>query len=396
MGVPIARIFGIEIRVQMSWVFVLALVSVIAVGELDAIDPGLEDVVSWALGALVAAGFFISSVAHDLAHALVARRRGVEVKAIGVSFFGSATPLDPQSPIPGDDAAIAASGPLVSLGLAAGLFALTVGAIAASGEFNAAAGVLIVLVFLNLIVGLVNLVPAYPLDGGRIVRDLVWRRTGSETNGWRAAARTGRLTGMVIAGIGIAYLAFEISVTGVMIALTGWFFVMSANTVRDRLKLEEILGDRVVREAMDANPPTVTPGLTVDTFAAQLLDIESPLFAVPVVEGDAVVGILGPIQLRRMRRSDWGTTRVGDVMATPPKLTTLTPDEPMRPALERMYRAGLDGLPVLEDGKLVGVLTRQGVGRFVAKARGRLVDERDGGNGTDRPGRPEPPAAPGG
>lgn len=374
MGIPIARVFGIEIRVTFGWVFVLALVTVIAVGELTAIEPALEGVIGWVLGAVVAAGFFLSSVSHDLAHALVARRRGVDVHAIGVSFFGGATPLDPSSPEPGDDAVIAASGPLVSLAIAAALFGITLGVIGLAGEFNAAAGVLIVLVFLNLILGLVNLVPAYPLDGGRIVRDVVWRRSGSERTGWRAAARTGRLTGMVIAGIGIAYLAFEINVTGVMIALTGWFFVMSANTVRDKMKLEELLGGHVVREAMDEDPPTVTPALTVDTFAGQLLDGQSPLFAVPVVEGDQVVGILGPTQLRRMRKPEWATTRVGDVMATPPKMTTLTPDEPMRPALERMYKAGLDGLPVLEDGKLIGVMTRQGVGRFVAKERGRLTE----------------------
>jgi Zn-dependent protease/predicted transcriptional regulator len=389
MGIPIARVFGIEIRVTFGWVFVLALIAVIAVGELAAIDPALDGVLGWVLGAIVAFGFFLSSVSHDLAHALVARRRGIEVRSIGVSFFGGATPLDPSSTNPSDDAVIAASGPAVSLAISAALFGVTMGVIGIAGEFNAAAGVLIVLVFLNLLLGLVNLVPAYPLDGGRIVRDLVWRRSGSERSGWRAAARTGRLTGMIIAGVGIAYLAFRIDVTGLMVAMTGWFFVMSANAVRDRIKLDDIVGGHRVREAMDEDPPTVTPALTVDTFAGQLLDGESPLFAVPVMDGESVVGILGPIQLRRIRRTDWGTTRVGDVMAKPPKMTTLAPDEQMRPALERMYKAGLDGLPVLEDGRLVGVLTRQGVGRFVAKARGLLVDQP--AEGPDRPGPADPP-----
>ncbi|HJP90295.1 MAG TPA: site-2 protease family protein [Candidatus Limnocylindrales bacterium] len=369
MGIPIARLFGIEIRVTFGWVFVLAIIAVVAVGELSAIEPALDVVLTWVLGAIVAAGFFLSSVSHDLAHALVARRRGIEVRSIGVSFFGGATPFDPVSGNPGDDAMIAASGPLASLGIGAALFGLTMGVFALAGEFNAAAGVLIVLVFLNVLLGLVNLVPAYPLDGGRIVRDIVWRRSGSERSGWRAAARTGRLTGMIITGVGIAYFAFKHDMTGIMIALTGWFFVMSANAVRDRIRLDDILGGHVVREAMDESPPTVAPGLTVDTFAGQLLDGSSPLFAIPVVDGDDVVGILGPIQLRGLRRTSWATTHVGDAMAKPPKLTTLSPDEPMRPALERMYRSGLDGLPVLEDGRLIGVLTRQGVGRFVAKAR---------------------------
>lgn len=378
MGIPIARVFGIEIRVTFGWVIVLALVAVVAVTELTAIDPALEGVVGWSLGALVALGFFISSVSHDLAHALVARRRGIEVLSIGVSFFGGATPFDPASGNPGDDAVIAASGPIVSLGIGAALFGIAMGVVALAGEFNAAAGVLIVLVLLNLILGLINLVPAYPLDGGRIVRDLVWRRSGSERNGWRAAARTGRLTGLLIAGAGISYFAFKNDLSGLMVALTGWFFVMSANAVRDRIKLEDIVGGHVVREAMDVDPPTVTPALTVDTFAEQLLDGTSPLFAVPVVDDEVVVGILGPIQLRRLRRTDWATTRVGDAMAKPPKMTTLSPDEPMRPALERMYRAGLDGLPVLEDGKLIGVMTRQGVGRFVAKARQAMPEPARG------------------
>jgi Zn-dependent protease/CBS domain-containing protein len=375
MGIPVARLFGIEIRVTFGWVFVLAVIAVVAVGELSAIEPELDGVIGWVLGAIVAAGFFVSSVSHDLAHALVARRRGIDVRSIGVSFFGGATPFDPASGDPGDDAVIAASGPIVSLVIGGALFGISMGVVGVAGEFNAAAGVLVVLVLLNVLLGLVNLVPAYPLDGGRIVRDLVWRRSGSERTGWRAAARTGRLTGMLITGIGIAYFAFRNDLSGLMVALTGWFFVMSANAVRDRIRLDDILGGHTVREAMDEDPPTVTPTLTVDTVAGQLLDGTSPLFAVPVVDGEAVVGILGPLQLRRLRRSDWATTRVGDAMAAPPKLTMLGPDEPMRPALERMYRAGLDGLPVLEDGRLIGVLTRQGVGRFVAKARAASVDE---------------------
>jgi len=378
MGIPIARVFGIEIRMQFGWVFVLALVAAIAVGELVVIDPSLDGPVGWLLGAVVAAGFFLSSVSHDLAHALVARRRGVDVAAIAVSFFGGATPLDPGSTNPRDDVAIAASGPLTSIGISAVLFAITVAVVAATGEFGAVPGVLIVLVFLNLVLGVVNLVPAYPLDGGRIVRDLAWRRSGSERTGWQVAARSGRLTGFVITGVGIGYLAFEIGFTGLMIAVTGWFFVLSSNTVRDRVRLDDILGGHAVREAMDEDPPTVSPNLTVDTFASQLLDAESPIFAVPVVEGDAIVGLLGPIQIRRLRQAAWTTTRVDGVMARPPRLVLLSPDEPLRPALERIYRAGLDGLPVAVDGRLVGVLTRHGVGRFVGRQRLLAEEQAEG------------------
>ena len=365
MGIPIARIFGIEIRVQVGWAVVLALVAYIAVGQLNAVDPTLEDAVAWALGGLVAVGFFLSSVSHDLAHALVARRRCIEVRSIGVSFFVGATPIDPSSPDTGDDAAIAASGPLVSLGIGGLFFGLLVLVVFVGKEFNAAAGVLSVLVFLNLVLGLVNLVPAYPLDGGRIVRDLAWRRSGSERSGWRAAWRTGRFTGLIVIGVGVMFLVAQGDMTGAFIALTGWFFVLSSNSVRDRIKLDDLVGGRVVRDAMEEVQVTVHPNLTVDTFAAQLLDGETPMSAVPVTDGSAIVGLLGITQVRRIRRADWAKTRVADLMVKPPKLTFLSPTEPLRMALERIYKAGLDGLPVMEDGTLLGVLTKRGVSLFI-------------------------------
>jgi Zn-dependent protease/CBS domain-containing protein len=369
VGIAIGRIFGIEIRVQLGWAVVLALIAVIAVGELTQVDPNLPAQAAWVLGLLVALGFFASSVTHDLAHAIVARRRRVDVRSITVSFFGASSPYDATSPDPRHDIVIAASGPIASIVIGAVLFALTVGAIALGDDFAAAAGVLSVLVFLNLILGLVNLVPAYPLDGGRIIRDLAWRRSGSERSGWRAAARSGRFTGLVIIGIGLAYLLVEGGATGAMVALTGWFLILSSNSVRDRVKLDDLVGGRAVRDAMEAEPVTVTPTLTIDTFAGQLLDRETPLTAVPVVQGDDIVGVLGISQVRRIRRSEWPNTRVEDVMVKPPKLVFLSPDESLKTGLERLHRNGVDGLPVVEDGRMVGILTRRGIGAFIAEQR---------------------------
>jgi Zn-dependent protease/CBS domain-containing protein len=384
VGVPIARVFGIEIRVQLGWIIVLALIAVIAVGELTTLDPDLPNHIAWALGGLVAFGFFVSSVTHDMAHAIVARRRGVDVRSIAVSFFGGATPLDPSSTDPRHDAVIAASGPIASLVIGGVLFVLTVGAIALGDQFAAAAGVLSVLVFLNLILGFVNLVPAYPLDGGRIVRDIAWRRSGSEQSGWRAASRSGRITGFIVIGIGIGYLFVEGGATGAMVALTGWFLILSANSVKDRVRLEELVGSHLVAEAMEPDPVTVTPTLTVDTFATQLLDRESPLTAVPVLRGDEIVGLLGVSQVRRIRRNDWATTRVEDVMVKPPKLVLLDPAEPLKGALERIHRLGVDGLPVVDDGRLVGVVTRRGVGKFVAERKEQAKDGDGMGEGRPR------------
>jgi Zn-dependent protease/CBS domain-containing protein len=369
MGIPIARVFGIEIRVSLAWAIVLALVAVIAVGQLTAVDPGLSTELAWILGGVVAFGFFISSVAHDLAHAIVARRRGVEVSSIAVSFFGGSTPLDPASPDPRHDVVIAFAGPLVSIGLAAGLFALALGTSLAGGSLGAATGVLIVLVFLNLVLGAVNLVPAYPLDGGRIVRDLAWSRSGSESKGWAVAARSGRITGFVVVAVGLVVLFALEGPTGAMLALTGWFLILSANALRERVKLEDLVRGRTVADAMETDPVTVTPTLTVDTFASQLLDGSSPLTAVPVVQDERLVGLLGVRQVRTIRRDAWTTKRVEEVMVRPPKLEVLSPTGTLKDGLERVHRAGLDGLPVVDDGRLVGVLTRRSVGVLLREAQ---------------------------
>ena len=365
MGIPIARIFGIEIRVSLSWTIVLAVVAVIAVGQLTAIDPGLPTHIAWVLGGVVAFGFFLSSMSHDLAHAIVARRRGVDVSSIVVSIFGGATPLDPTSPDPRHDVAIAASGPLASLGIGVVLLALTAGATALGKEFSGAAGVLAVLVFLNLVLGVVNLIPAYPLDGGRIVRDIAWRRSGSERIGWQAASRTGRVSGYLVIAAGLALLVLEGGPMGAMLGLTGWFLVLSANALRDRVRLDDLIGGHTVAEAMETDPVSISPALTVDTFASQLLDGESPLTAVPVVDDEEIVGVFGVRQVRGMRRGDWTTTRVADVMVKPPKVSFLAPGGLMKDGLERIHKAGVDGLPVIEAGRLVGMLTRLGVGTFV-------------------------------
>jgi len=367
IGVPVARILGIEIRVQLAWILPLALVAALAVDEIQTTQPNLEPLTAWGLGLMVAAAFFVSSLIHDLVHAVVARSRGIQVSAIAVSFFGGSTPLDPTAPEPSDDLAIAASGPLASLAIAgaSGLLAIVSGAF--GGDLGYLTIPLAALLVLNALLGGINLVPAYPLDGGRIIRAIAWRRTGSEQSGWRAAALSGRISGVLAVVVGILVLLTASTTNGAMIALSGWFLILSARTIRDRLRVEELIGDAFVRDAMEPASVTVHPGLTLDTFAAQLLNGESGTAAVPVTEGDDVVGVIGVRQVNRVRRDRWPQTRVADAMVAPPRLVVVGPDDPLPAAVAALQRGNLDGLPVLEDGKLVGMMTRSAVGKLVSE-----------------------------
>ena len=366
IGVPIARILGIEIRVQFGWVLVVALVAALAVIQVGTAVPTLPGPVQWILGGAVGIAFFISAMLHDLGHALMARRRGVVVESILVSFFGGTTPADATAPAAGDDLAIAASGPIVSVVLGIALAVIALGFDGLGSEIGVALGqIVIVLAVLNILIGLVNLIPAYPLDGGRIVRALAWRRSGTIKGGWSAAASTGRLSGLVALSIGGGlFLTGEIT-NGGMVALSGWFLILSSRAIRERQKVDILIGDLLVSDAMERNPTTVQPGLTVDTLAGQLLDGETPTTSIPVMEGTSVVGMLGVREVRRLRRGTWGVTRVGDAMVKPPRMVALAPGAGLVEAVERLHQSGLDGLPVVLDGALQGVLTRRSVGQVV-------------------------------
>ncbi len=378
IGVPIARILGIEVRVQLGWAFVVALVAVLAVLEVGDAVPSLAGPVQWVLGVVVGIAFFVSAMVHDLAHALTARRRGVTVDTVLVSFFGGTGPSDPTSTVASDDLVIAASGPVVSTILGVGIGAVALGFEALGTDIGLALGqIAAVLAILNVLIGVVNLIPAYPLDGGRIVRAIAWRRTGSLARGWTVAATSGRIAGLVVLSVGGGLVLTGEITNGAMVALSGWFLTLTSRGIRERQKVDALIGDLSVGDAMERNPTTVQPSLTVDTLAAQLMDGESETTTVPVMDGGSVIGMLGVREVRRLRRAAWGITRVGDAMTGPPRMVVLGPELRLLDGVERLQRSGLDGLPVVEGGALQGILTRRSIGQIVrnrqppAPARGR-------------------------
>lgn len=367
-GRRIGELLGFEIRASAAWLMVLAIIAWISVTALDLVDPPIATPVEWALGVFVAIGFFLSAIAHDLSHAVVARRRGMAVASVNISYFGGTSVADPTAPTPGADLAIAIVGPFVSLAIGVGLGALTFGldVVAQPGSAIEAIEAGIALIAgLNLIIGAVNLIPGYPLDGGRAARAIGWRRTGSIDGGWRAAALAGRFAGYLSIGAGLVAIAGGPFDDGILVAAGGWWLVLRARAINERVRVNSLIGGLQVKDAMEPSTVSVGPNLTVDTFAGQLLDEGSDLTAVPVVTEGGVVGVLGMRQLQRIQRRLWTTTRVSDVMAKPPRLILLSALDSLDAAVERLYRTGLDGLPVVEDGALVGVLTRRSVGKLV-------------------------------
>lgn len=358
-GIPVARVLGFEIRIHASWVLIVALVAVLVVGQLELLLPGAAMPVRWAVGAVIAGGFLVSVLAHELGHGIAARRRGLDVGPITLYFFGGSASFQLESDRPRDEAAIALAGPAVSLVIGTVLGLLGLAADAGLGGLRAVGGVVLVLAALNVVLGAANLVPAYPLDGGRLVRALVWARTGDERRGARASALSGRIVGWVLIGAGFAVMLSGDTADGLMLALSGWFLGSASRSIVRRLAVQDLLADMRVGDVMERGVNSIPPNLTVDTFASQLLAGTSG--ALPVVRDDVIVGIVGASQVRRLRRAKWSTTRAEDLMVAPPTLPLVAAGDTLWSALDGLRRTGLDGLPVVDGAGLLGVVTRDAI-----------------------------------
>lgn len=359
-GLPVARLFGIEIRISLAWALLVAVITVIGAQQATFGAPVLPAVVQWAIGIVVATLFLASVIAHEMAHALVGRRRGVAVSMIVLGFIGGLAPLAIQASRPRDELVIALAGPVLSVGVGGLMVAGGILGGSLIPETAPIAGGIVVVGVLNLILGLLSLLPAMPLDGGRVVRALAWARTRDRDRAGRVTARVGRMVGWTILGAGIAGVLADFVTEGLIAIAMGWLLTTGARTVERRLALEQLLRGVSVGDAMERDVSWIGPHLTVDTFAARF---EGPqaVAALPVVDDDRVVGVVGRRRLVRLGRRRFGRTRVEDVMAVPPQVPVLAPSDALWDAVELINEGTLDGLAVADDGRLAGLLTRDGL-----------------------------------
>jgi Zn-dependent protease len=374
-GVPIARILGFEVRLHLSWLFIIAIVTVTVAGRLSAFQPDIEALVSWAVGLIGSLGFMATVVGHELAHAVAARRDGSESQTILVQFIGSPALVDVVASRPRAEAVVALAGPLVSIAIGGGLVLVALGLLVVTPALGPIADVLFIVGALDLILAGVSLIPAFPLDGGRLVRAVAWARTSDRRQGTRAAATVGRWVGRVLLILGLAVILGNDTLDGIMIGLVGWFLMASSRSVERWLFLDGLVAGIRVDEAMEPRLETLSPQLTLDTFAGGILD-GSVGPALPVLRDDALVGIVGAAQVRQIAQRNWPSTRTEDVMVGLPDLPVASPEESLTVALERLRRSHLDGLPVLDGAALRGVLTRRSIAAILharAEAQGQAL-----------------------
>jgi len=359
----IGSILGIRIALHPSWLVIAFLVTYsLAASSLPANFPGWDTAQYWAVAAAVAVLFFGSVLAHELSHALVARRYGIAVRDITLFVFGGAATLEGDARTPRQEALIAFAGPLASL-LLGGLF-FVLGLLVAQQQVAAVIGWL---AFINLTLGVFNLIPGFPMDGGRILRALIWKLRGDQLAATRSAATVGRVFGYLLIAFG-AFLAFQGRVfDGIWIALIGWFISTVAESSVAQASLQRMLRGVKVRDVMEADPPSVTPNETVaELVNERLMRGEHRSFLVRHVDG-GLAGIVTLSDIRRVAREDWPTARVTDIMTRHGDLARVGPDDELDSALDVLQEREVNQLPVVdEDGRTVlGLLTRAGILRLV-------------------------------
>jgi Zn-dependent protease len=374
-GIPIARVLGFEVRLHLSWLFIVAIVTVTVAQRLTSFQPDIDQALAWGIGLAGSIGFMLSVIAHELAHAVVARRDGAEGHVVVVHFIGSPAAVDVVASSARAEALVALAGPIMSAAIGAALCFLALGLVQLSSAWAPVADLLAIVGALDLILAGVSLIPSFPLDGGRLARAFVWARTKDQRRGTKAAGTIGRWTGRLFLIAGLAFILADDIVDGIMIGLVGWFLMASSRSVDRWLVLDDLVQGIRVGDAMEQQLQTVTPQLTLDTFASSILDgTVGP--ALPVIRDDAVVGIVGAAQIKAVPQRNWPSTRTEDVMVSGADLPTASPDTPLTDALERLRISHLDGMPVLDGDILRGVLTRRSIAAILharAEANGRAI-----------------------
>jgi Zn-dependent protease/predicted transcriptional regulator len=379
-GFRAGKIFGITIRIDWSWLFIVLLVTwnlSILFGDLH---PNWSLALIWGTAVVAALLFFASVLAHELAHSLVARSQGVPVRSITLFLFGGVSNIQRDPSSPGAEFLLTIVGPITSILLGV-IFALLAGISAGSSvtsvSFYSRTGaaarlsplstLLLWLGPINILVGVFNLIPGFPLDGGRLVRSILWAITNNLRLATRWASWLGQLIAWLMIAVGIAMI-FGINVpflgtgfvSGLWLAFIGWFLNTASAQSYRQVVVHDLLEGVSVERVMRANPPTVPPDCQISSLVEDHV-MGTDDHAFPVVDNGQLLGMVTLEDVRALSRDEWQRTTVRDIMTPVDQLVTVDVQDDMSDALDKLQGRDVGQLPVLRDGQLAGLLRRRDI-----------------------------------
>jgi Zn-dependent protease/CBS domain-containing protein len=363
-NLSVGRFGGVELRLNWSLLAVVALIVwSLAEGVFPEMNPRLSHPTYIGM-ATVAALLFLASIAlHELGHSWVARREGIEVDSITLWLFGGVSQLKGRFASPGAEFRVAVAGPLVSIVLGV-LFVL----IALAGAPSSVDGVAAWLGYINLILAAFNLLPAAPLDGGRVLNAVLWRAKGDFAWATRVASEVGQVFAYLFIALGIAMFIFQGSFSGAWLAFIGWFLLQGAKAEARYVATEQALGGLRVRDLMARHPVTVDADSTVGRFMDDVASSQR-FTTYPVLDGDRPVGLLAFASVAAVPRSEWDTRRVRDTMIPLDEVPLLTEDELAVDALQELSAPTGNRALVIDNGHLAGLLSITDIARALEVGR---------------------------
>jgi Zn-dependent protease/predicted transcriptional regulator len=365
----VARIAGIEVRVDSSWAVIALLITYSLYLRASFLYPELSGGGAVGLALLAAVLFFGSVLVHELAHALVSQARGIRVQDITLFLFGGATRARVESRGPGDEFVIAAVGPLTSA-LLAGLFGVVAGL---GGLSRPLAGTFGYLAWTNLLLAGFNLVPGFPLDGGRLLRSAIWKATGNFSRATRIASQAGQAIGWLLVAGGVVFLLAGDLAGGIWFAFIGWFLVQAARSSYQESQLRDLLRGVEAEDVMAGNLLRIPPDLSLqDAVDDYFMRYDHGAF--PVDERGRTIGLLTLRGVRRVPREQWPTRRVREHMVPLGEQVVVAPHARMDGVLGKLEDGEAGRVLVVQDGEVVGIITPTDLTRWLR--RWRAVESR--------------------
>ncbi len=364
-GIPIGKVFGIELRLHYSWFIVFILVTwALAFDYFPSIYPAWSMATRLTAGLVTSLLLFSTLMGHELMHSIIAQTRGIPVKSITLFILGGVSQITKEPQAPQDELRIAAAGPLTSLVFGGISLAIWFGTRGSSGVGSVVNAIAFWLGWTNVVLAVFNLIPGFPLDGGRVLRAILWWQKRDLRRATRIASNAGRGVGYIFIFIGILLVFQGFWPNGLWLALIGWFMESAAVSSYRQVALQDILQGHTASEVLTRECSTVPPGLTIQQLVNErILTTGGRCF--PVVAGDRALGLITLHDVRAIPRDLWNTKTVSDAMIPLEKAEPVSPQEDLSKVMQILTEKDIEQIPVVEDGRIVGTVGRDNLLAFV-------------------------------
>ncbi len=364
-GISLGRIFGIPIQLDYSWFLIFALVIwTLASGLFPLEFRGWPTYEYWVVGLITAVLFFTSVLLHELGHSVVAKHFKIGVSGINLFVFGGVSQIESEPPNARVEFVVAVVGPLVSFALAGIFYGLQF----IFPTFAPWLALTRYLAYINALLGVFNLIPGFPLDGGRVFRSVVWGITQNLHRATLIAGTLGRVIGFLFIAGGVVEFFLGSFINGLWLGFIGWFLESTARSEIRQQQVEDLLTGHRVAEVMSNDYAAIPPEMTIQ----QLVDdqiLAGGRRSFIVEEGEQIDGLLTLNDIKELPRAKWPTTTAMQAMIPLTNLRRIQPDEELWKAVEEMNEDGVSQLPVMTDGHLMGMLRREDVLGYLRNLR---------------------------